>query len=72
MKAENPEVEEIVILVDNRPENSSHRTQYLSRLVSFSQNRGLKIHGVNYSPCYSKYNLIERGWSSLENQRCLV
>ena len=72
MKAENPEVEEIAIFADNGPENSSHRTQYLSRLVSFSQNSGLKIHGVYYPPYYSKYNPIERGWSSLENQRCLV
>ena len=72
VKAENPEVEEIAIFADNGPENSSHRTQYLSRLVSFSQNSGLKIRGVYYPPYYSKYNPIERGWSSLENQRCQV
>ncbi|WP_252180576.1 transposase [Endozoicomonas sp. 4G] len=67
VKEENPEVEEIVIFADNGPENNSHRTQYLSRLVRFSQSKGLKIHGVYYPPYHSKYNPIERRWSSLEN-----
>ena len=67
MKAEHPEVEEIAIFADNGPENNSHRTQYLSRLVKFSQRSGLRIHGVYYPPYHSKYNPIERGWSSLEN-----
>ena len=72
VKAENPEAEDIAIFADNGPENSNHRTQYLSRAVCFSQNSGLKIHDVYYPPYYSKYSPIERGWSSLENQRCLV
>ena len=67
VKAENPEVEEIAIFSDNGSENNSHRTQYLSRLVRFSQNTGLRLHGVYYPPYHSKYNPIERGWSSLEN-----
>ncbi len=67
IKAENPKVEEIVIFADNGPENNSHRTQYLSRLVSFSQSSGLRIHGVYYPPYHSKYNPVERSWSSLEN-----
>ncbi len=60
VKAENPEVKEIVIFADNEPENNSHRTQYLSRLVSFSQSSSLKIHGVYYPPCHSRYNPIKR------------
>ena len=67
VKKDYPEIEEIAIFADNGPESNSHRTQYLSRLVKFSQNSGLKLHGVYYPPYHSKYNPIERSWSSLEN-----
>ncbi|MCL1080304.1 hypothetical protein L2734_19480 [Parashewanella spongiae] len=51
---------------DNGPENSGCRTQYLSRLVAFSEQSKLKVRNVYYPPYYSKYNPIERVWSSLE------
>ena len=67
VKSDNPEVEEILIFADNGPENSSHRTQYLARLANFSRSNSLRVHGVYYPPYHSKYNPIERSWSSLEN-----
>ncbi len=66
IKDENPEVEELIIFADNGPENSGCRTQYISRLIEFSEQSQLKIRCVYYPPYHSKYNPIERVWSSLE------
>ncbi len=66
IKTDNPEVEELVIFSDNGPENSGNRSQFLSRLMLFSKQEKLKIHNVYYPPYHSKYNPIERVWSSLE------
>ncbi|WP_244935429.1 ISAzo13-like element transposase-related protein [Parashewanella spongiae] len=66
VKSENLEVEELIIFSDNGPENSGCRTQYLFRLVAFSEQSKLKIRNVYYPPYHSKYNPIERVWSSLE------
>ena len=66
VKDEHPEVEELVIFSDNGPENSGCRTQYLFRLKQFSERSKLRIHNVYYPPYHSKYNPIERVWSSLE------
>lgn len=66
VKDENPEVEELIIFSDNGPENSGCRTQFLSRLIQFSEQEKLKIHNVYYPPYHSKYNPVERVWSSLE------
>ncbi len=66
VKDEHPEVEELVIFSDNGSENSGCRTQYLFRLKQFSERSKLRIHNVYYPPYHSKYNPIERVWSSLE------
>ena len=66
VKDEYPEVEELIIFSDNGPENSGCRTQYLFRLKQFSDTSKLRIHNVYYPPYHSKYNPIERVWSSLE------
>ncbi len=66
IKDEHPEVEELVIFSDNGPENSGCRTQYLFRLRQFSEKSRLRIHNVYYPPYHSKYNPVERVWSSLE------
>lgn len=59
-------MENLVINLDNGPSISSARTQFMKRMVEFSQKTGLKIHLVYYPPYHSKYNPIERCWGVLE------
>ena len=59
-------VRTLVINLDNGPENQSHRTQFLKRLVTFAQTSQLTIKLAYYPPYHSKYNPIERCWSILE------
>ena len=61
-----PQINELVINLDNGPSVQSHRTQFLKRLVEFSQNSGLTIRLVYYPPYHSKYNPIEHCWGVLE------
>jgi Rhodopirellula transposase DDE domain len=56
----------LVINLDNGPENQSHRTQFLKRLVAFAQTSQLAITLASYPPYHSKYNPIERCWGILE------
>ena len=44
------------------------RTQFLKRLVELADQTGLVIRLVYYPPYHSKYNRIERCWSSLEKK----
>jgi len=57
----------LVINADNGPESSGHRTQWLKRLVEFSDAHQLTIQLAYYPPYHSKYNPIERVWGVLEN-----
>jgi hypothetical protein len=66
-KAKYPTARRLVINLDNGPENSSHRTQFMNRMVMFADATGLEIKLVYYPPYHSKYNLIERCWGILEN-----
>jgi hypothetical protein len=66
-KTQHPNARRLVINLDNGPENSSARTQFLYRLVKFSDDTGLEVKLVYYPPYHSKYNLIERCWGILEN-----
>jgi len=59
-------IKELVINLDNGPHNSSHRTQFIKRIIEFSDRSGLCIHLVYYPPYHSKYNPIERCWGALE------
>jgi hypothetical protein len=59
-------VRRLVIYLDNGPNNSGSRTQFLKRMVEFADWSGLEIRLVYYPPYHSKYNPIERCWSSLE------
>ena len=61
-------VRQLVIYLDNGPNNSGSRTQFLKRLVEFADWSGLTLHLVYYPPYHSKYNPIERCWSSLEKK----
>jgi Rhodopirellula transposase DDE domain len=61
-----PQVRQLVIYLDNGPHNSGTRTQFLKRMVEFADGSGLRVRLVYYPPYHSKYNPIERCWSSLE------
>lgn len=59
-------LKELVINADNGPECSGRRTQFLKRMVEFSDLTQLRIRIVYYPPYHSKYNAIERYWAGLE------
>jgi hypothetical protein len=61
-------IQRLVIDLDNGPENSGRRTQFLKRMVQFADWSGLEIRLVYYPPYHSKYNPIERCWSALEKK----
>ena len=58
---------QLLLNLDNGPENSSRRTQFIARLVQFAQQTGLILTLAYYPPYQSKYNRIERCWGVLEN-----
>lgn len=60
------ETQKIQIKVDNGPESSGVRTQFLNRIVAFASEIGKTIHLIYYPPYHSKYNPIERCWGILE------
>lgn len=61
-----PAVTTLVLNQDNGPENQSRRTQFINRLVEFSQRYQVTIRLAYYPPYHSKYNPIERVWGILE------
>ncbi len=56
----------LVLNPDNGPENHSHRTQFMHRLVQFAADSGLTVRLAYYPPYHSKYNPVERCWGILE------
>lgn len=52
--------------VDNGPESSSVRTQFLKRMVEFADDTGKIIQWLYHPPCHDKYDPIERCWGVLE------
>lgn len=65
-KEELSHIDRIVMNMDNGPECSGKRTQFLQRMVEFSDETGLEIRLAYYPPYHSKYNAIERYWGGLE------
>lgn len=61
-----PNVKRLVLDQDNGPENNSHRTQFMARMVSFVDNAEIDVRLAYYPPYHSKYNPIERYWGALE------
>jgi Rhodopirellula transposase DDE domain len=61
-------IRRLVIYLDNGPHNAGTRTQFLKRMIEFADWSGLEIRLVYYPPYHSKYNPIERCWSSLEQK----
>ena len=65
--AAHPGVRRLLIDLDNGPEINSSRTQFMKRMVEFSDRHQLILELAYYPPYHSKYNLIERCWGILEN-----
>jgi DDE family transposase len=68
VKGKHGHIKRLVVYLDNGPHNSGSRTQFLKRMVEFADWSGLQIRLVYYPPYHSKYNPIERCWSSLEQK----
>lgn len=62
-----PGVHRLLIDLDNGPQINSSRTQFMKRMVEFSDRHQLSLELAYYPPYHSKYNLIERCWGILEN-----
>ena len=58
----------IQIKMDNGPESSGRRTQFLSRMVQFADVINKPIQLLSYPPSHSKYNPSERCGGILELQ----
>jgi hypothetical protein len=65
-EAEQVAMTQLQIKMDNGPESSGKRTQFLHRMVQFADQIGKPIHLLYYPPYHSKYNPIERCWGILE------
>jgi hypothetical protein len=59
-------IDQIQLKIDNGPESSGVRTQFLHRMVEFTDAIGKPIQLLYYPPYHSKYNPIERCWGILE------
>ncbi len=56
----------LVINLDNGPENHSHRTPFMHRLVQFAHRYHLTVQLAYYPPYHGKYTPVERCWGVLE------
>ncbi len=61
-----PQIKRLVINLDNGPECSGRRTQFLKRMIDFVDSTGIEVRLIYYPPYHSKYNAIERYWGGLE------
>ena len=59
-------IKRLVINLDNGPECSGHRRQFLRRMMAFADREELAVRLIYYPPYHSKYNGIERYWGGLE------
>src|SRR5467141_2444647 len=57
---------QLQIKMDNGPESSGRRTQFLARMVQLADVINKPIQLLYYPPYHSKYNPIERCWGLLE------
>ena len=62
-----PNITMLQIDLDNGPELESHRTQFIKRIVDWSDAIQLPIELVYYPPYHSKYNPVEHCWGVLES-----
>lgn len=61
-----PQVNILLLNLDNGPENHSRRTQFMRRITDFVDEFLIHVHLAYYPPYHSKYNPIERVWGVLE------
>ena len=61
-------VRRLVVYLDNGPKNSGVTRKFLRRMVQFADWSGLEVRLVYYPPYHSKYNPVERCWSSLHRK----
>ena len=61
-----PNIEKLMIMLDNGPENSSRRKLWMFRVIELAIKFNIKIELVYYPPYHSKYNLIEHFWGVLQ------
>jgi len=62
-----PHIKLLQIDLDNGPEIESHRTQFIKRIVEFSDRIGKTIELIYDPPYHSKYNPVEHCWGVLES-----
>lgn len=62
-------IKELVINTDSGPNTAGNRTQFIRRMVEFSDKSGLRIRLAYYPPYHSRYNPIERCWGASEKHR---
>ena len=65
-RSEKQRLDLIQIKVDNGPENSGIRRQFLKRMVEFADQTQKTIQLRYFPPYHGKYNPIERCWGILE------
>jgi len=65
-KERHADIRKLVINPDNEPHVSSHKTQFIKRIIEFADNTRLKIQLAYYPPYHSKYNPVEQCWGVLE------
>ena len=63
---DNMGIEELVINLDNGPNSSGKRTQFIKRMTEFADLYNIQVRLVYYPPYHSKYNAVERCWGRLE------
>lgn len=61
-------IRRLVVYLDNGPKNSGVTRKFLRRMVQFADWSGLEVRLVYYPPYHSKYNPVERCWSSLQRK----
>lgn len=59
-------IDRVQLKMDNGPESSGVRTQFLYRMVQLVDTIGKPLQLLSYPPYHSKYNPIERCWGILE------
>ena len=64
--AERTPITHLQLKVDNGPESSGVRTQFLKRLGDFADPTGKPIQLLYYPPYHSQYHPLERCWGILE------
>lgn len=63
---ERDDISLLQIKADNGPESNGRRTQFLKRMVEFTDYIGKPLQLLYYPPYHSKYNPVERCWGILE------